>query len=53
VLISFGLVLAYYNFYVICKDIVGRNGWASPIVSAWLPNAIFLLIAVLVSRRNE
>lgn len=53
VLISFGLVLAYYNIYVICKDIVGRNGWASPIVSAWLPNAIFLLIAVLVSRRNE
>jgi lipopolysaccharide export system permease protein len=53
VLISFGLVILYYNLFVICKDIVGRLGWLPPIPAAWLPNALYLFVAFWLLRRIE
>ncbi|MBX3096054.1 MAG: LptF/LptG family permease [Fimbriimonadaceae bacterium] len=53
VLISFGLVVLYYNLFVICREIIGRNGWLPPIGAAWLPNLIYLAFAIILARRIE
>jgi lipopolysaccharide export system permease protein len=53
VLLSIFLVMLYYNVFVVCTDIFGRNGWFPPIVAAWLPNAIFAFLGVLGLRRLE
>lgn len=53
VLISLGLVLIYYNMYVVSTEIIGRNAWLSPVAAAWLPNAIYLVIGVLLLRGIE
>lgn len=51
VLVSLGLVILYYNAYVISTDIIGRNGWLSPMASAWLPNLICLVVSLWLWRR--
>lgn len=53
VLITLGLVLVYYNVYVVSTEIIGRNAWLDPISSAWLPNAIYLLLGILLLRGIE
>ncbi len=53
VLLSLGLVIFYYNAQVISTEILGRNGWAPPVLAAWLPNLIVLAIGFLVMRRTE
>jgi lipopolysaccharide export system permease protein len=51
VLLSIFLVMIYYNVYVVCTDIIGRNGWLPPMASAWLPNVIFAILGYLGLRR--
>jgi lipopolysaccharide export system permease protein len=53
VLLSIVMVLVYYNAFIICTEIVGRNGWLSPLLSAWLPNIIFAVLGLLALRRAE
>lgn len=53
VLLSIVLVFVYYNVYVIATEIVGKNGWLSPVMSAWLPNVLFSLLALWGIRRLE
>lgn len=53
VLLSIFLVLLYYNAYVIFTQIIGRNGWLSPMLSAWMPNIIFGVVGLFVLRKLE
>lgn len=53
VLLSIVLVLLYYNAFVISTEIFGRNGWLSPVLAAWLPNILFLVVGVALLRRAE
>ncbi|HVT12668.1 MAG TPA: LptF/LptG family permease [Fimbriimonadaceae bacterium] len=53
VLLSFVLVLLYYNGFVISTEIVGRNHWLSPFLAAWAPNIIFAGLGLLAFRRLE
>jgi len=53
VLLSIFLVMIYYNVYVVCTDIVGRNGWLPPMAAAWLPNILFAVIGYFGLRRLE
>lgn len=53
VLLSIILVFLYYNAHIISTEILGRNGFVSPWLSAWLPNLIFLVFGVLGIRRLE
>jgi len=53
VLLSILMVLLYWNVYIISTEILGRLAWVSPVVAAWLPNALFLGAAVLAVRRLE
>lgn len=53
VLLSMILVLLYYNAYVICTEVIGRYGWTSPLVAAWLPNVLFVGLGLLAIRRLE
>lgn len=53
VLLSIILVFLYYNAHIISTEILGRNGWVSPWLAAWLPNLIFVAFGVLGIRRLE
>jgi len=53
VLVSILMVMLYWNVFVISTEIFGRNGWVSPILSAWLPNILFAALAVFGLRRLE
>lgn len=53
VLLSLVAVLVYYNLFIISTQILGRNGWVSPAVSAWVPNLILLVIGGLWLRKLE
>ena len=53
VLVSILMVMLYWNIFVISTEIFGRNGWISPLLSAWLPNILFAALAVFGLRRLE
>jgi len=53
VLLSIVLVLLYYNAFIISTEVIGRLGWVPPVLSAWLPNLIFLVLGFLALRRAE
>jgi lipopolysaccharide export LptBFGC system permease protein LptF len=53
VFLSMLMVMVYYNGWIISTQILGRNEWISPVVSAWLPNVIFLAFGILGLRRLE
>lgn len=53
VLVSLGLVIVYYNIHVISTEIIGRNGWLPPMWAAWLPNILYVGLALLLGRRLE
>jgi len=53
VLLSIFLVMAYYNVYVVCSEIFGKNGWLPPIAAAWLPNILFAVLGIIGLRRLE
>lgn len=52
-LLSFVAMWMYFNVHVISTTIFGYKGWLSPVVSAWLPLALFACAAVLVMRSLE
>ena len=53
VLLSIVLVLIYYNVFIVSTEIIGRNGWLDPMLSAWLPNIIFAVLGFFALRRAE
>jgi lipopolysaccharide export system permease protein len=53
VLLSILMVLLYYNAFIISTEILGKNHWVSPIIAAWLPNILFVGLAVFGLRRLE
>lgn len=53
VMLTFVLVMVYYNAFVIAKEIIGRNGYLPPIAAAWTPNVVFLLLGLWMLRRAE
>jgi lipopolysaccharide export LptBFGC system permease protein LptF len=53
VMLSFILVLLYYNAFVISTDIFGGNHWVSPWLAAWLPNFVFAGLGLIGVRRLE
>lgn len=53
VLVSLVLVMLYFNAYIISTEIIGRNGWLSPAMSAWLPNLACAIVALAALRRAE
>lgn len=46
-LFSLMLVLLYYNAYVISTQIIGKLGIVDPFVAAWLPNFIYIALALI------
>lgn len=53
VLMSFLVVLGYYNAFIISTEILGKKGMVSPFWAAWLPNLLFLVVGVWVLRKLE
>lgn len=53
VLLSIFMVLLYYNAFVISTSVLGQNGLLSPVVAAWLPNALFGFLGLMAFRRVE
>lgn len=53
VMLSLILVMLYYNAYIICTEILGKQGLVSPMIAAWLPNLVFLGLGLLALRRIE
>jgi len=53
VLLSILLVMAYYNIHIIGTEIIGKNGWLTPWLSAWFSNIIFIFSSLFVIRRIE
>ncbi len=53
VMVSLGIAWLYFNAYVISGEVLGRNGWVSPIMAAWLPNIVFGAFGLLLVRRME
>jgi lipopolysaccharide export LptBFGC system permease protein LptF len=52
-LVSMGLVMLFYNLHIVSTDIVGRYGWLPPAAAAWLPDALYLVIAAILVWRAE
>lgn len=53
VLLSIILVFLYYNLWVISAQKLAKAGFLPPIVGSWLPNVIFILIAVIALWKSE
>ena len=51
--VSFVLVVLYFNMFVISGEILGRNAWVSPFWAAWLPNGLYAVLCGLLWRRAE
>lgn len=52
-LVSLLLVGLYYNVYVVCIEIIGKNGWMTPMASAWLPNLLYLALSLVLYWRLD
>lgn len=52
-LLSIVVVFLYYNVWVISAQKLAKAGFLPSIVGAWLPNALFLLIAMIALWRSE
>lgn len=53
VLVSIFIVFLYFNAYIISTDILGKHPGFSPILAAWAPNIIFLVLGAVALRRIE
>lgn len=53
VLLSMGLVILYYNGFVISTQILSKVDWISGPMAAWLPDIIFALFGLVALRRLE
>jgi lipopolysaccharide export system permease protein len=52
-IVSMGLVMLFYNVHIVSTEIVGRQGWLPPLASAWLPDVLYALVAVVLIWRAE
>jgi lipopolysaccharide export system permease protein len=50
--ISLVIVFAYYVVMSLCRAL-GESGNMSPFLAAWMPNALFLAVAVFFSRHVD
>jgi lipopolysaccharide export system permease protein len=53
VLVSFFMVMLYYNAFIISTDILGKMESVPPWFAAWLPNIIFGALGLIGARRLE
>lgn len=53
VLLSLGLVLFYYNLFIISTQILAKNAWLPPVAAAWLPNLVLTVIGLFFLGRSE
>ena len=53
VLVSMVVVLLYFNAWVICTQIIGKNPSVNPAIAAWLPNILFLIAGLFGLRSLE
>jgi lipopolysaccharide export system permease protein len=53
VLVSFFIVVLYYNAFVISTAIIGKLDQVPPWLAAWLPNILFGALGLLAIRRLE
>jgi lipopolysaccharide export system permease protein len=52
-IVSMGLVMLFFNIHIVSTEIIGKNGWLSPMLAAWLPNVVYALVAVVLIWRAE
>ena len=53
VLLSMGLVILYYNGFVISTQILSKLDWISGPMAAWLPDIVFAVLGAIALRRVE
>jgi lipopolysaccharide export LptBFGC system permease protein LptF len=53
ILLAALLIGGWFNLYVICTSIFGRNGWFPPMLAAWFPNIVFMVFGLIGLRRLE
>jgi lipopolysaccharide export LptBFGC system permease protein LptF len=53
VLLSMGLVILYYNGFVISTQILSKMDWISGPMAAWLPDIVFAVLGAIALRRLE
>lgn len=53
ILVSFIIVLAYYNAFVVSTEILGKMSEVPVWAAAWLPNIVFLLLGIFAIRKLE
>ncbi len=53
VLVSFVMVMLYYNAFIISTEILGKIDRVPPWVAAWLPNMLFSVLGIWALRRLE
>jgi LPS export ABC transporter permease LptG len=53
VLLSMGMVVLYYNAFVISGQILSKIEWIPAFVASWLPNMLFALAGIIAVRRLE
>lgn len=52
-LISLIIVWIYFNVQIIATEVIGRNGWVTPMAAAWLPVGFIVLFTAVASWRLE
>ena len=53
VLVSFVVVLLYYNAFVVSTQILGKFAWCPVWFAAWSPNLAFIVLGLIALRRLE
>jgi lipopolysaccharide export system permease protein len=53
VFLSTIICFLYFNVYVISTQILAKNGVLSPVLAAWLPNVLFVVLGIVALRRLE
>jgi lipopolysaccharide export system permease protein len=53
IMISMGIVLGYFNLWVVFTQIIGKNPVVNPAIATWTPNLLFLAAGILGLRSLE
>jgi lipopolysaccharide export LptBFGC system permease protein LptF len=48
-----GIVLGYFNLWVVFTQIIGKNPVVNPAIATWTPNLLFLAAGILGLRSLE
>ena len=52
-LVSLIIVWVYFNVQIIASDIIGKIGWLSPVVAAWVPFGLIVVVTGVATWRLE